>query len=183
MDQTVEVREHRVSRVFRRSTEWTLREHEVVVPHWPDVDQIARRLPHRSATPIRHFAGRCNLRKPVHFWTPEQTSVLRKRVAEGVPGKLIATELGLKPQQVASRMRHMGLTYPRRAPKPSGNALVDSVRQRAFDLNISMKDLDEACRSGCQFACHRLGRGIHIKHIIKAAKVLDGEICIRWSEL
>src|SRR5690606_16432246 len=110
-------------------------------------------------------------------------SLLRKRVREGLPYKEIALELRLSTQQVASRMRYTGLRYARKPPKPSGNALVNSIKKRAFDLNFSMKELDEACGSGKRFTHFKPTSGVHIKHVVKAAKVLDGEICIRWSEL
>lgn len=173
----------RVPRVHRRIADWTLKEHEVVVSHWPDVDEIGRRLPHRTRKAIQAFAGKCNLRKPIHFWTDEQNSLLRRRVREGVPAKEIAREIGLTKLQVTNRMRYIGLTYPRRPPKPCGNEIVDAIKKRAFVLNISMKELDEACRSGGQFQRYAPCRKIHIKHIVKATRVLDGNLTIRWNEL
>jgi hypothetical protein len=84
--------------------------------------------------------------------------------------------------QVENRMRYTGLTYDRRPPKPTGNQLIDAIRKRAFDLNMSMKELDEACRSGHQFEKFAACRRIHIKHIASAAKALDGEITLRWRK-
>lgn len=172
----------RVHRVIRRSNDWTLKEHEVVVSYWPDIDEIAKRLPHRSRYAIGYFAGKCNLRKQIHSWTGEQHRILRNRVREGIPRAEIAKELGLTTGQIANRMGSTGLTYPRRRPKIMGNSLMDSIRQRAFDLNISMKELDEACKSGNQFAKYAACRHVHIKHIVKAAKVLDGEVALRWRD-
>ncbi|SCW94761.1 hypothetical protein SAMN02927924_04571 [Sphingobium faniae] len=36
----------------------------------------------------------------------------------------------------------MGYRRPRRAPKPTGMPLVDSIRKRAFEFRLSMTDLD-----------------------------------------
>lgn len=170
-------------RVIKRRNDWTLKEHEVVISHWPDVDEIERKLPHRSRSAIQNFAGKCNLRKPIHTWTQAQHSLLRRRVAEGMPRQKIANELGLTVLQVGNRMRYSGLNYNRRPPKPTGHALIDSIKKRAYDLNISLKELDEACASGHQFAKYSPARRIHIKHMIKATKVLDGKLAIQWSDL
>ena len=169
-------------RVIRRHNDWTLKEHEVVVSHWPDIDEITKRLPHRTRAAICNFAGRCNLRKQIHLWTDEEHSLLRRRVREGVPQREIAKELGLNKLQITNRIAYTGLSYPRRPPKPTGNPLIDTIRRRAFDLNVSMKELDEACNSGKQFEKYSAQRRIHIKHIARAAKVLDGNITIQWSE-
>jgi phosphohistidine phosphatase SixA len=57
--QTVHEQPTPLRRVIRRSTNWTLKEHEVVVSHWPDVDAIAKQLPHRTrrACPSSGFLG------------------------------------------------------------------------------------------------------------------------------
>lgn len=170
-------------RLCRRNGEWTLREHRVVVSHWPDKKTIARHLPYRSMLAIENFAGRCNLRKQRNRWTAEQQAHIRKRVAESVSIKIIADELKLTHGQVQGRIQKMGIRYPRRRPKPFGNLLMDSIRQRAFDLNISMKELDEACGSGHVFRAWNGRCGVRTKHIEKALKVLDGHFVIEWSEL
>ncbi|MBX9465586.1 MAG: hypothetical protein KL840_21895 [Aquamicrobium sp.] len=168
--------------IVRRHSDWTLKEHEVVVSFWPDIEEIEKRLPHRTKAAIRGFAGKCNLRKQIHSWTDEQHSILRQRVRHGVPTAEIAKELGLTRLQVVNRMQYSRLTYPRRPPNPTGNELIDSIRKRAFECNVSMKELDEACKSGAQFRRYSASRRIHIKHVVQATKVLDGDLVIRWSD-
>lgn len=172
-----------IRRVVRRSNEWTLREHEVVVSHWPDVSTIRRRLPHRTRTAIVGFAGKCNLRKQIHVWTGEQDAKLRRMVRAQMSRKDIARELGLTLMQVANRMGYASIRYDRRAPKPSGHALYDSIARRAFDTNTSLKELDEACRSGAVFQKFGRGRKISIRAIARAVQALGGELCIEWSAL
>jgi len=109
MSQTIGETDYRVTRVVRRHSDWTLKEHEVLVSYWPDIEQIAKRIPHRTRGAIRAFASKCNLCKPPHLWAEEQHSLLRKRVREGLPRKEIASQLGLSMQQVASRMYHSAL--------------------------------------------------------------------------
>ncbi len=59
------------------------------------MDEIKKRLPHRSQHAIASFASKCNLRKQIHFWTTTEDALLRKRVRENVPREQIAKELGL----------------------------------------------------------------------------------------
>ena len=169
--------------IRRHKNEWTLREHEVVVCHWPDIEKIMKLLPHRTRCAIVTFATRCNLRKPIHHCTAAQHAVLRARINQHIPKEQIASELGLTVQQITSRMQYTGLRYPRKPPRITGHRLMDAIRLRAFELNISMKDLDESCGSGRVFQGWKVSWGIRTKHIEKALKVLDGHFVIEWSEL
>lgn len=173
----------RLRPVVRRNNDWTLKEHEIVVSHWPDIATIQKLLPHRSKHAIRSFASKCNLRKPIHQWTPEQTAVLKRRVREFVPIKSIAHELGLTPLKVTNRLRYLGITYSRRPPTATGNKLMDGILRRAFDLNMSRSELDEACGSGGQFQRWSPERKIALKHIRKAVEVMEGELTVEWSDL
>ena len=171
-------------KTLRRCTnDWTLREHAVVVDHWPDVEQIMLILKHRSRAAIVTFAGKCNLRKRIHLWTEEQTQTLRKRVRDDVPRKEIAKELRLTVLQVTNRCRQLGLTYPRRRPPETGHRLMDAIRARAFELNMSMSEVDEVCRSGRIFRRWSPARKIAPRHLIRAVKALDGELCAEWRNV
>lgn len=167
--------------LVKRSNDWTLKEHEVVVSHWPDVKTIERLLPHRTRCAIVAFAGKCNLRKEQHVWTGAQTSLLRKRVGEGKTRIEIASELGLTKLQVLNRCRYLGLRNPVKPPAPTGHLLMDAIRKRSFELNISRRELDEACRSGEQFQRWSPARTIAQRHILKAIEVLDGQLTVEWS--
>lgn len=66
---------------------------------------------------------------------------------------------------------------------PTGVNLMDSIRLRAFEMNMSMSELDEACRSGHLFQHWSINRRMAMKHILKAIEVLDGEVAVEWSSL
>jgi hypothetical protein len=172
-----------VTPLRRNRGSWTLKEHEVVVSHWPDIGQIRLRLPYRSVHAIRNFASRCNLRREIHVWTAEQTALLKRRVRELRTREQIAKEMGFTRMQVQNRCQYLGLVTGKRPPQLTGNRLMDAIYLRAFELNISRKDLDEACRSGGQFQKWSPARRIAITHIIKALKVLDGQLTVEWSAL
>ncbi|QOF73268.1 hypothetical protein IG197_09550 [Aminobacter sp. SR38] len=174
------VRHHRV---VRRHSDWTLKEHEVVVSHWPNMDEIKKRLPHRSQHAIASFASKYNLRKQIHFWTTTEDALLRKRVRENVPREQIAKELGLTLNQVSNRMQYANIRYGRRPPASTGHLVMDAIFQRAAALNMSRRDLDEMCKSGGAFAGWSPARGIHNRHLWRAVKELDGHFIVEWSVL
>jgi len=170
-------------RVVRRSNDWTLKEHEVVVTHWPDKEAIAKLLPHRTRNAIVGFAAKCNLRRRIHIWTAAEDTKLKRLVRAQIPRKQIAAELGRTWNQVHNRMQQTRLRYDRRPPKPTGHALYDSIARRAFEVNMSKKELDEACKSGSALQKFARGRKIGMPVIIKAVRELGGRFDIEWEPL
>jgi hypothetical protein len=170
-------------RVIRRSNEWTLREHEVVISYWPDVRTIRKLLPHRTQMAIKWFAGKCNLRRPQQIWTADEDTKLKRLVRAQAPKKQIAAELGRTLNQISHRMQYTHLRYDRRPPKPRGHALYDSIARRAFDLNMSMRELDECCGSGTAFRRFRPHRPVGVRKFAKAIRELGGRFEIAWDPL
>jgi antitoxin component of RelBE/YafQ-DinJ toxin-antitoxin module len=175
--------EDRARPVRRCKHDWTLKEHEVVVDHWPDIDTIGRLLPHRTRSAIQSFAGKCNLRREQHYWTTTENAQLKRLVKAKVPRKQIAKEMGLTLNQVVNRMAYTNIRYERCPPQSSGHSLMDAIRQRAFEMNISMRDLDEACQSGAALRRWSPARKIGLITIQRALKVLDGQFTIVWEPL
>lgn len=165
----------------RHRDSWTLREHEVLIEHWPDIATIAKILPHRSRASVRRFASKCNLIEQGFVWSEAQTRLLRRRVSENIPARAIAEEMGLRKLQVVNRMRYLGLQFKPRPPRPTGNKLMDAIYTRAFELNMSRREIDEACGSGGQFRRWSSVRRIAFKHLVKAVRVMDGQLTIEWS--
>jgi hypothetical protein len=49
---------------------------------------------------------------------------------------------GKTPKQIWSKASHMRYRRPRCPPKLTGHPLIDSLRRRAYDLRITMAELD-----------------------------------------
>lgn len=169
-------------RVVRRHNDWTLKEHEVVVSHWPDITTIERRLPYRSRRAIRGFAGRCNLLTSRHIWTAAEDTKLRKLAAAGYERRAIAEELGLTIGQVAGRLSYTRTAIARKPPAPSANPLVDAVRQRAFEMRMSLADLDRSLGNQKIFQQAAGRQCVRLAHIEKAVKALGGELTVEWND-
>lgn len=172
----------RVHRVVRRHSDWTLKEHEVVVSYWPDVEAIRKRLPHRSKRAIHAFAGRCNLTTGRHMWTAAEDTKLRKLAAAGYRRKEIAMELDLTPGQVAGRLSYARISIARKPPAPSPNLLVNAIRQRAFDLNMTLADLDRSLGNQKIFRQAAGRQRVRHVHIDRAVKALGGRLTVEWSD-
>lgn len=183
MHGTFQHEEARGRRIVRRHSDWTLKEHEVVVSHWPDIETIKRALPHRTRTAIQNFAGRCNLRRPLHIWTQPEDQLLRRRVRESVPRQAIAKEMGLTLNQIANRMAYTNTRYGIRRPGETGDPLMTAIFKRAFELNMSRHDLDELCGSGGQFKRWSPARRIHRKHLWRAIEELGGRVVAEWEAI
>lgn len=169
-------------RIIRRHSDWTLKEHEVVVSYWPDMNAIRKRLPHRSAGAIRAFAGKCNLTTGRHIWTAAEDAKLRKLAAAGSSRKYIATELGMSVNQIAGRMSYTRIAVARKPPAPSKNPLVNAIRQRAFELNMSMIDLDRSLGDRKIFQQAAGKQKVGRAHIERAVKALGGKFIIEWCD-
>src|SRR3546814_1456405 len=78
---------------------------------------------------------------------------------------------GRSRRQIWSKASHMRCRRPRRAPKQTGMLLVDSVRQRAFECRLSMRDLDAFVGKKHYFAGPRY---IDWRALQRAIRILGG---------
>lgn len=162
---------------------WTLEEYEIVATLWPDIDAIRKRLPHRSRKRIVEAASKCHVRRRIHSWTARENTTLRSRVMAGIPRRQIARELGLDLMQVQNRLGYSGIKYGRQPYKPTGDKLKDAIRQRVFDMNMTLVELDEACGSGMYFQKFYGPRPIIPKFLERAVQVLGGKLTIEWEPI
>ena len=167
----------------RRNDSWTFREVEIMREHWPDIEKIQALLKWRTVNAIRDMARRCGLIPPKvqHIWTAAQHSTLRRLAGKRTPRKDIAKQLGLTVQQVANRLNYSKIGIGKRPPVSLGEPLVDSVRQRAFQLKISMVDLDRSLGPRKAFQTSNVKKGTPgILH--QAVKALGGRLTIEWLD-
>lgn len=89
---------------------------------------------------------------------------------------MIAEDLDRRKKEVWDKASKLRIRRPRRRPKPVDDPLVHSIRQRAFDLHIPIKELDDEAGGGTYFS--RPTRKRNWRAIAKALRCLGGELVI-----
>ena len=171
-------------RIIRRDDSWTFIESEALKEFWPSLDTIRKRLPHRSERAIRKMAKRCGLipDKVQHIWTGGQDRTLKRMAANGATRKEMAEALGLSIPQISNRLQYSKTTIAKRAPILLGEPLVDAIRKRAFDLKISMADLDRSLGRHKVFQSACKAKLVKPNHLHKAIKALGGTLVVQWVD-
>ena len=155
---------------------WTPDDDSLLRQHWPQVDYLAGRL-RRTATAVRSRARRLGLVKPRWTWSRSSAAQLRPRYPTNEPTARIAADLDRSIRQVWGKGNRMRLCRPRRPPKPVEDRLVHDIRQRAFVMHISLRELCEATRSGRYF--YRPTKRRNWRAIFAAVQILGGQLELR----
>ncbi len=164
---------------------WSPEETETLRRLYPDYRAAMKALPGRSYWAVRGHALKHGFARRRHVWTNIELARLRKLAAAGVSDtELVAGFPGLTRDQVIGKLRHHQIKRPRRRFKPTGYPLLDAIRDRCYQLGWSMVDLDEIAGTANYFRCQAWldGRGVSIRRIAKAVKVLGGTLSVTWKE-
>ena len=122
---------------------WTVLELDALSLLYPDMAALAAALPRRTGRAIAGKAQKMGLVPPLRIWTGGDAARLRRPYSAGVPVTAL-TEMfpGKSKRQIWGKAFAMGYRRPRRSPRKTGMPLVDSIRARAFELRITMTELD-----------------------------------------
>lgn len=161
---------------------WTRPEDELLTALYPDYQKAVAELG-RSYFACRSRARYLGL-TPVRFrWTAEMRSRLRKIYSTGSRQAIQAEFPTLDFDMVCAKARYFGFRRQRRSFKRTGQLVLDQIRRRCFDLNLSMGDLDAMAGTGHYFLkAAWLTGGVNGKAIAKAVQALDGELSVRWRD-
>lgn len=147
---------------------------------YPDYRTLVRALPGRTRKAIESKVWRCGLAKPLRVWSEAEFRVMKRPYVQGVPMAAILSLLpGKTAQQVWSKASSRGIRRPRRLLKLTGFAPVDAVRRRAFDLHISMTDLDVMAGRRSYFKPPRRTDWSAVQQVLPH---LGGKAAVHWHE-
>lgn len=159
---------------------WTTAELEILQRLYPDLDAITQALPRRTPAAIAHKARQIGLVPPLRIWSERDAQKLRKPYVTGVPiDTLMEIFPGKSKRQIWGKANSMRYRRPRRAPKATGMPLVDCIRRRAFDLYITMTELDAIVGKARYFVCPRY---VDWRALQRAMEFLGGRPVVRWRE-
>lgn len=164
---------------------WTEEEDDHVRRLYPDYKALAKVLKRRSHSSIICRAVRLKVTKSrQHRWTDGEVSRLRKLYSTTTAKQLRAAFPHLKNRQIKDKASAMGLYKKRRPYPPSGFPVIDQIMQRAFELNITMTDLDAMANTKTFFR-HRAWRKRHSPNVwavCLAIETLDGDVKAVWRD-
>ena len=137
-------------------------------------------LPGRTAKAIAHKLRHLGLVRARRVWTDHEATALRSPYRAGVPiADLLVLFPGKSKRQIWGKAFALGVRRPRRPPKPTGLALVDDVRARAFACRLSMADLDSFVGTRGYFVRPRY---LNWTALYKAVVLLGGTPELIWRD-
>lgn len=163
---------------------WSKAEDRIVIACYPDHRKAVRQLTGaRSYWGVRHRAERLGIQIKRHIWTNRDIANLRALWRAGASDReLTAAFPGLTRHAICGKARHKGFgPRPRKPPKVLGIPILDAVRKRTHDLDMSLRDLDRETRARCYWG-HNSHRVVP-RHVFRAVKALGGRIRIEWDDL
>ena len=144
----------------------------------PDYGALVRALPSRTLGAIQNKAQRLRLVRPRRIWSEGEFIIMKPLYVRGVSMADILERLDRKtPKQVWAKASGRKIRRPRRVPGLTGHAPVDAIRQRAFDLHITMADLDIIAGRRGYFQSPRRIDWTAVQRVLPH---LDGRVEVFW---
>ncbi len=157
---------------------WTTLEIETLRRLHPDYGALVGALPGRTRKAIETKAQSLRLPEPRQVWSEPEFQLMKPLYVQGVPMRTILEGLpGKTAKQVWAKAFGRSIRRPRRPPRTTGLAPVDAVRQRAFELCMSMVELDEAAGGRAYF---RRPRRVNWSAVQRVLPQLGGRIAVSW---
>ena len=165
----------------RRGVRWSASEMKIVIDTYPDYRLMQERLPHRSLVQLKRFAYGYGIAKKRHVWTSPEIATLKRASHERWSKKRLCEALPhLTPDQIQAQFTHHGFRF-RHGPKTLGIPILDEIRIRAFQMNLSLVDLDGICGRGKYW--QRCERKPDWRRIEKVLEYVGGHLRVEFGPL
>ncbi|WP_460449114.1 hypothetical protein [Alsobacter sp. SYSU BS001988] len=164
---------------------WTSDEEELLLS-FGDYRKAFGRIPGRTSRGIQVRAKKLGMgltRSSPKPWTPTEIRVLRRIYPTGTKQEVRDGLPGRNQHAIYVKANALRLRKRLRPPGRVGVKLYDQIRRRAFDMNISMKDLDDATGLDGFFGRRREYDLRVIKVLQKAMDTLGGRLVIEWEDV
>lgn len=162
---------------------WTEEEDEVCRRHKTNYAAIQKELPHRTRDGIRYRCSMLGLCRKLTLLTARELSLLRKIGPTASKEQLRAAFPNRSIEALKSLRRYYKISRKRRPFEATGYPIIDALRQRCFELNLSMGDLDKMARCKRYFTVAPWhGHPLNYRAIGRAVAALDGELTVRWRD-
>lgn len=161
---------------------WTEREDDFVRSLYPDYKALRRKLRRRTYHALRARARTLDVVTRRHVWLASEVSRLRRLYPRASREELLAAFPDVTWEKIKAKAQHAGIRRARRKLTTTGYPLIDLIRDRAFDLKLSMVDLDAMAGTKQYFQKAGWYSGnLNRKALLRAVEALGGEVSIRWQ--
>lgn len=163
---------------------WTEAEDNCVRCLYPDYSKMKEALPLRSHGAIRLRVQTLGIGRKNKRWTTRDLSNMRKHYPTAAWSLLNEMFPGRTRIELRAFAYDHGIIRKRQYLR-SGIPIIDACIERAVSLNLSLRDLDEIARTRGYFEQRRWKnvKSIDGRHVLRAIKLLDGEITVNWKAL
>jgi len=162
---------------------WTEREDDVVRALYPDYKALRRKLRRRTYYALRARARTLDVVTRRHVWLATEVSRLRRLYPRASREELLAAFPDITWRKIKAKARHAGIHRARRKLATTGHPLIDLIRDRAFDLKLSMVDLDAMAGTRRYFQKAGWYNGnFNRKALLRAVEALGGEVSVSWQQ-
>ncbi|MGD9668835.1 MAG: hypothetical protein AB7U75_07210 [Hyphomicrobiaceae bacterium] len=161
---------------------WTKREDDIVRALYPDYRALRRKLRRRTYYSLRARARTLDIVKRRHVWLGTEVTRLRRLYPKAERHQLQAAFPDVTWSQIKAKAQHVGIHRARKKLVTTGYPIIDLIRDRAFELNLSMVDVDAMAGTKRYFqkACWVNGN-INRKAMMRAVEALGGEVSVSWQ--
>jgi hypothetical protein len=163
---------------------WTDEEDEVLRSSYPDLQKMTVELPHRTKLAVYARCLRLGMKTERREWKASELSKLRRLYHKATHQEIMEEFPGYTWASISARARYHGIsrTYRHKYPR-TGKPIMDAILGRIEELGWSLRDLDEASKSGRYFRNQKWRRWKpNIKFIQRAVQAMDGELKASWKE-
>lgn len=117
------------------------------------------------------------------MWTAAEVSRLRRLYPRSSMPELLVALPSRDATQIKFKARHLKLRRARPPLKPAGFELVDAIKQRAVELNYTMRDIDAlACCAPYFYKAGWIGKKrLNYSAINQAVEALGGRLVVVWD--
>ena len=159
---------------------WAAAEDAVLKASYPDYNSAASALPNRTRKALECRVARLGIANKLRVWSDGEFRAMAPPYREGRPVEAILPKLsGKTSRQVYAKAGKHKVRRPRKRPKLTGIGIVDSIRQRAFDLNFTLSELDAATGGGSYF---QSPRSVRWPQVSRAVKLLGGRVAVAFND-
>ncbi|WP_024896877.1 SANT/Myb-like DNA-binding domain-containing protein [Brucella rhizosphaerae] len=161
---------------------WTQEEDELCQQFGSDYATLAQKLPNRSYMAIKKRCQKLGLRRRLRAVTAKELSMMRRLVPRGTSNEIQQAFPHRTLNCIKSICLYHGIYREKKPYQTTGIALIDDIRARCFENNLTMADLDDIARTKRYFQNRgwKDSKAPNYAAVYKAVAALDGEISIRW---